>query len=61
MCKGNPDGILALPISFKPEQLSSLGQRVRDELTKEGGVMERRNGSAKENGGKKWRNRLKID
>ena len=38
MCKGNPDGILALPISFKPEQLSSLGQRVRDELTKEGGV-----------------------
>jgi hypothetical protein len=39
MCnKGSADGILALPISFKPEQLSSLGQRVRDELTKEGGM-----------------------
>jgi hypothetical protein len=39
MCKGNADGILALPTSFKPEQLSSLVQRVRDELTKEGGVV----------------------
>jgi hypothetical protein len=29
---------MALPISIKPEQLSSLGQRVRDELTKECGV-----------------------
>jgi len=38
MCKGNADGILALPISFKLEQLSGLGQRVRDELTKEVGV-----------------------
>jgi len=38
MCKGNPDGILALPISFKPEQLFSLGQHVRDELAKEGGM-----------------------